>query len=450
VTIQSQIDGAFVEDHDAWLEQAMLAYRSDGASVGVNFRELVPSIRPGTDRYTHLMHPYPAKLLAAIPHLFMRCGSIVPQGGRVLDPFCGSGTVLLEAALAGHRADGADANPLARLIAAVKLTRIDAASLRQALDAVLAGGDGPAARPDVVNIAHWFADDVIARLSSIRAGVVEIGDPAVRRFFEACLSACARRVSFADPRLSVPVRLNAKRLDVYGAKGAEALGRLKALTGPQVTTVFRGIAEQNIDRLARLDEAEVWPEPPVLFEDARRLGEGDWRYDLVVTSPPYAGAQKYIRSSSLGLGWLGLTPGGRLRELERLNIGREHYSIGEYAEVQPTGCVAADAVIGEVRERNPLRAHIASNYLVEMKAAFAEMARVTRPSGWLVLVSGRNLVCGTTFDTPAYLEDIATAVGFRTRARLVDDIRSRGLMTKRNRTAGLISQEVVTVMQRNG
>jgi hypothetical protein len=75
---------------------------------------------------------------------------------------------------------------------------------------------------------------------------------------------------------------------------------------------------------------------------------------------------------------------------------------------------------------------------------------VTRPSGWLVLVSGRNLVCGTTFDTPAYLEDIATAVGFRTRARLVDDIRSRGLMTKRNRTAGLISQEVVTVMQRNG
>lgn len=449
MTVHCQPGAGHEHSHEAWLEQAITAHKSDGATVEVNFRELVPAVRAGSDRYTHLMHPYPAKLLAAIPHLFMRCSTLVPPGGRVLDPFCGSGTVLLEAALAGLHADGADANPLARIIAAAKLTLIDAATLRDSLNAIVARSDEPAKRPDVINIEHWFDVDVIARLSSLRAGILAQDCADIRRFFEVCLSACARRASFADPRLSVPVKLNAKRLDVYGAKGAEVLARLKPPSGAQVVAMFKMIAEQNIERLSRLAKAAPELTVPAIYEDARKLGADDGSYDLVVTSPPYAGAQKYIRASSLGLGWLGLTPGGRLRDLERLNIGREHYPSGDYLEAQETGCHDADGVIAKVRELNPLRAHIASNYLVEMKAAFAEAARATRGGGWLVLVSGQNLVCGNRFDTPAYLESIASGLGFTTRARLVDNIRSRGLMTKRNRTAGLISQEVVTVMQRH-
>src|SRR3546814_12409556 len=42
-----------------------------------------------------------------------------------LDPFCGSGTVLLESALCGRVGHGADSNPLARMIARVKTTVID-------------------------------------------------------------------------------------------------------------------------------------------------------------------------------------------------------------------------------------------------------------------------------------------------------------------------------------
>jgi hypothetical protein len=437
------------QSHDAWLGQAIAAYALDGLSIEVNFRELVPTVRPGADRATHLIHPYPAKLLPAIPYLFLRCPSILPPGGRVLDPFCGSGTVLLEAALAGHSADGADANPLARIIAAAKLTVVGEAVLRRTLEDILAMPSADAAPPDVVNIAHWYHHDVIGPLAGLRAAVTAIGDPELRSFFEMCLSATARKVSLADPRLSVPVRINPDRLDIYGARGAEVVNRIATLTGDQVVPMFRAIAEQNIDRMARFREAAPAAAPPVLFDDARDLGTGDARYDLVITSPPYVGAQKYVRASSLGLGWLGFTPGGRLRELERRNIGREHYSKAEYSAPQETGCAAAEQVIARVREINGLRAHIASNYLIEMKAAFAETARVTRRDGWLVLISGQNLICGECFDTPAYLEAIARAAGFETRARLVDNIRSRGLMTKRNRTAGIISQEVITVMQKS-
>lgn len=450
MTAPSIIVGDAEPSHDAWLQQCMAAYAIDDASVEVNFRELVPTIRPGVERATHLIHPYPAKLLAAIPYLFLRCPTIVPAGSRILDPFCGSGTVLLEAALAGHQADGADANPLARIIAGAKLSLIGQDRLAASLDALVAAAEGEAPPPDVVNIHHWYHEDVIARLAALRAAITALRDEDVRRFFEVCLSACARKVSLADPRLSVPVKINPDRLSIYGAKGADVVRRIDALTGDQVVPVFRIIAEQNIERMAKLRDAAPAAVPPLISEDARQIEAADDSYDLIITSPPYVGAQKYVRSSSLGLGWLGLTPGGRLRDLERLNIGREHYGMREYSEVQDTGCPAAEAVIAVVRTKNRLRAHIASNYLVEMRTAFAEMARVTRAGGHLVLISGQNLVCGQCFDTPAYLEELASALGFSTRARFVDNIRSRGLMTKRNRTAGIISQEVITVMQLDG
>lgn len=450
MTLLSQVQDPGVLSHDAWLEQAILAFSNEGASIEVNFRELVPEIRAGAERYTHLIHPYPAKLLAAIPYVFLRCPKILPPGGRVLDPFCGSGTVLLEAVLAGYEADGADANPLARHIAGAKLRIIEPARLTATLEFILSQIETPASAPDVVNILHWYYPGVIDRLASLRAAIDAIADADVRSFFEVCLSACARKVSLADPRLSVPVKINRERLGVYGAKGAEVIKRLDQLTAEQVGPTFKALALQNIERMGALFAIAGDHAPPRLFDDARKLGDGDDRYDLVITSPPYVGAQKYVRASSLGLGWLGLTPGGKLRALEKLNIGREHYSLTEYQQAQSTGCAKADEIIADVREHNPLRAHIASNYLVEMREVFREMARVTKPGGWLVLVSGQNLICGNCFDTPAYLEEIAVAAGFETKARLIDNIRSRGLMTKRNRTAGIISQEVITVMQKCG
>ena len=48
----------------------------------------------------------------------------VPPRVTVLDPFCGSGTTLLEAALSGRRAIGVDLNPLAVALASAKLAAV--------------------------------------------------------------------------------------------------------------------------------------------------------------------------------------------------------------------------------------------------------------------------------------------------------------------------------------
>ena len=68
--------------------------------------------------HIHGFHAYPARMH---PTLARRCVELLaPAGATVLDPFCGSGTVLVEARLAGRIAGGIDLNPLAVLLSRLK------------------------------------------------------------------------------------------------------------------------------------------------------------------------------------------------------------------------------------------------------------------------------------------------------------------------------------------
>ncbi|HWN71734.1 MAG TPA: hypothetical protein VNM90_29050, partial [Haliangium sp.] len=73
------------------------------------------------------MHTYPARLHPALARhlteaLIEARAAAAPRQSpaTILDPFCGAGTVLVEARHAGARAVGVDANPLAVLVARVK------------------------------------------------------------------------------------------------------------------------------------------------------------------------------------------------------------------------------------------------------------------------------------------------------------------------------------------
>ncbi len=419
------------------------------SSIEVDFLKLHPD-KSGTERATHLLHPYPAKLIRNIPRFFFASDAVAPPGSLVLDPFCGSGTVLLEARLLGHSAIGADANPLARLIALAKLSPPSAEEARKLMaNAIECAHHAAPDIPEVVNLDYWFSEHVKGQLARLRSALIEIcGDVWKSPFMWACFSSCVRRVSLADPRLSVPVRINPERADRYGAKGEEVLQRLKRLETVDVLQVFWQVTLANIRRVERTSIPAHTP-PPAIFEDARELGLEDKTVDVVITSPPYAGAQKYVRASSLCLGWLGLSPGGRLRSIERKSIGREHLDAHEAAASFLTGYEAVDSRLEMIANKNPVRARIASTYIIEMAAALKESCRVLKPGGKMVLVVGPNLVSGYEFDTPGYLLTAAKALGMCPDLHLIDTIASRGLMTKRNKTAGTIAQESVFVLTKS-
>ncbi|HRG98044.1 MAG TPA: DNA methyltransferase, partial [Polyangiaceae bacterium] len=72
----------------------------------------------------HGFHVYPARMH---PTTAARLVALAArEGDRVLDPFCGSGTVLVEALASGRHAVGTDLNPLAVRLSRLKLRDLTA------------------------------------------------------------------------------------------------------------------------------------------------------------------------------------------------------------------------------------------------------------------------------------------------------------------------------------
>lgn len=426
-------------------------YSNHNQPIRISIRDLSP-IAYG-ERATHNILAYPAKLLPQIPHFFIALPEINAGKGVIHDPFCGTGTVLLEGLLAGRPTRGTDTNPLAVLIARVKTTPLDVDSLRQALKRLTKRipRSSSDAAPTILDTSYWHPPRVSSQLLRLREAIRECHSPEFRDFFLVCFAAAARKASFADPRLSVPVRLRTDRYPANHWYTRAAKSHLKGLETLSVFSEFEAVVEKNLARMAAFVTTLPGPHPvaQAMLKSARDPSITSPRPDLIITSPPYLGAQKYIRASSLALAWLELAPGKTLRELEDQNIGREHFSRPTMDPPTPSMLPVSDQLLSEVREINPLRAHLATTYLREMREAIATSVRTLLPGGRMILVTGDNTICGRVFPTSKYLKLMAEDSGCVTEIHLVDSIRSRGLLTKRHPTAGLIDSEHIFVMRKS-
>lgn len=446
-------------EYNKLIEDFITAYQANRKPIAINFRQLMPEIN-GQERYTHLIHPYPAKLLCHIPYFFLRTDYFCPANGTVLDPFCGTGTVLLEANLSGRNAIGADANPLAVLISKVKTKFLAPEMLMGTLEHLLSKCKRSKyhIKEDASSIERWFSTSTIEQLGKLERYIGQIEDEPIKDFFTLCLSSVVKKVSFCDPRVSVPVQLNPQRFANDSDHRNEIEAKLAALQNVDVYEKFETICKANINRIATIEEmAESGVRTHIISKDARRLTQSldtdelhpDESVDMILTSPPYAGAQKYIRSSWLNLYWLGMKDQEQRSYLHNKNIGRENYHTELYKSRIETGIEAADTVLQALYDEGKNeRAYIVGNYLNEMKVALDESVRVLKDGGYMIIVIGNNTVCGRPFDTQDYLCTYLQQKGMQIQFKLVDDIKSYGLMTKRNKTASLITCEWVLAFRK--
>ena len=75
--------------------------------------------------FTHGFHKYPAKFIPQIPKWAIGKYINGNEGRTILDPFCGSGTTLVEGLLANHNVIGIDIDPLSSLISKTKVTPVN-------------------------------------------------------------------------------------------------------------------------------------------------------------------------------------------------------------------------------------------------------------------------------------------------------------------------------------
>lgn len=444
------------DDIQKILNGMIFEYSINNMPINVDFRKLVYWLKAG-DQLTHQIHPYPAKLLPHIIHFFLKAHSNFKHK-IVLDPFCGSGTVALEASIQGFLPLVADANPFALLVAKVKTTPYSVKQLTETAEKILIKAkkykDAPTI--DVVNQHLWYLPEHKKKLEIILRTINEIKVIDEKDFFKLCFSSLAKKISYADPAISVPVRLKTKESfsDTTNERIQKRLNWIKNLN---VIDEFHSVVNSNIERIKQTNEQ--YPRRVVANNvgiDARNIFTNsdlskqmpDNSIPLIITSPPYGSAQKYIRSSSLSLNWLGFVPPKGLRSLEEKSIGREHLLTEPLCLDEGDLPKDYKCLIERIAKTNKIRARITQKYLIEMEQVAKELSRILAPNGRIIFVLGNNQVCGETLRNDEFMTYCFIKYGLTLKLVLIDDIKSRGLMTKRNRTASIISRETVLVFEK--
>jgi methylase of polypeptide subunit release factors len=414
------------------------------ATTGAQERSLkvvLDSYKAATRHPVHSFHRYFGKLIPGIPKFAIE--SFSKPGDLVLDPFCGSGTTLVEAFLAGRRSVGTDINPLATFVSKVKTTPIEASTLESALTEIMWGWRAAACGsldrddPYVVNINHWFRPEVKSQLHVLREVIRQIEDNAVREFFLGVFSAFIRGVSNADPQHVFPGY--SKRM-----RALDAAGRVI-----NVEDSFLRASRKRIKAVAALPHdgsaPQIYSGP---LEEASIQNES---VDLVVTNPPYISSIRYLETMKIEMGWLDLLRSQEeYLKLDRTVTGTERFYKSDLTELPLTGIAVVDEIIRPLYEENPKMAKTVSEYFIRMLRTFETLKKLVRPGGFLVIKIADSKVRSQIVRTPQIFVEMCQELGFDLKENFIDQFgeNSRSLLTARNSYSGLMTYDHVLVLQK--
>jgi 16S rRNA G966 N2-methylase RsmD len=389
-------------------------------------------------------------------------------GGAVLyDPFCGSGTLLVEALVEGRSAIGSDVDPVAVFVSRVKSTplkeqtlRRDLATLQESMDVhgrsaaeyerlqwqdlsdrVFAREREQVWLPAIPNLEHWFRRYVLIDLGRMLAVIQNAPvSSGAKRFFSLVFASIVRGVSNADP---VPV----SGLEVTShMKRRDAEGRLvdpfrqwdnaakRAITQ---MTAFAKVAQPGARASAFNADATSLPAKLV-----RR------RVDAVITSPPYHGAVDYYRRHQLEMYWLQLIADHEERlDLLQRYIGRTKVAGRHPLLSEPFALpLTEERVEAKMREVSGPRADAFRHYCVAMGRVFAELAKVLPEGAPALFVVGHSVWRGTSLNTSDLFAELSQPF-FRLDEVLDYPVKNR-YMSYARRNGASIDHEYVLVLRR--
>lgn len=398
-----------------------------------------------TKEYTHCFHVYPAMMIPQIARRLLKEYGI--EGGWLLDPYCGTGTSLVEAALFGMNSVGCDINPLVRLIATAKSTQLCLITLDKTLNGLNEElfqiefrdnivPDAPI--PNIPNLEYWFSKNVIRGLAYLKQRIEKIENNGVRNFLCTAFSETVRETSYTRKGEFKLHRLAPKQLerfepDVFGTF-------IKKLHRNRHGLAAFLEKRQNVD-------TSVSSANTVLGEHPTLLPRGG--YDLVITSPPYGDSQTtvaYGQFSRLAAEWLELP---NARKIDKLAMGG-YPSKGTLLTGMPI-----TTAITKIRAVDTKRAQEVSAFYGDLKQSISTVAKMLRPNATVCYVVGNRRVKGVVLPTDAFIVSAFAQYGFEHKVTFMRSIPNKR-MPKRNspsnvpgETATTMHEEYIVVCQRH-
>jgi len=309
----------------------------------------------------HKMAPYVGRIKPAFAHWLIRI--CTQKEETILDPFCGIGTVLLEADLLGRKCIGFDLNPYAVTISKAKFDR---RPITEHIDFINSIDFDEEVNLDNIPafVKEYYHEKTLKEILILRDECLKHNN----YFVLGCL------LGIAHGHRDIHLSIRTGYIIPYIPK-------------PKPKVVYKNV-KKNILKKIKLMYKTTFPlttKGEILYADARNMPLKDNSIDVVISSPPYYDTLDYIQSNFL--------------RLALLNIDMENQRI-----------------IGKnlIKETN--------TYLLNMKKVGLELKRILKPDGKIIFVLGDVHKGEKSINTAADIEKVYSEIGFISHGYINDEI----------------------------
>lgn len=399
-----------------------------------------------TKTLTHCFHSYPAMM---IPQVAGRLIETYGNNNKLLfDPYCGTGTSLVEANLRGIKAIGTDLNPLARLIAKTKTTPIEKKILDSSLndfnDKFFQYRFGinkvdSIVLPTFKNIDYWFTKDVQEKLALLKEFIKNIEDFPVRQFYKVAFSETVRDSSLTKNSEFKLFRMKPKQRenfhpDVFGIMESKLSRNRKGLFSLMSINEF--IADSKIYSFNTVKEI-----PNKIIENES--------VDIVVTSPPYGDSRTtvaYGQYSRLANQWMGYEEASQLDN--ELMGGKK---------INPNSQFNSNTLnekIDSIASKDGKRVKDVVSFYVDYQKSIKNISKVVKKGGFASYIVGNRRVKDETLPTDEITREFFEDNGFKHIDTLVRNIPHKRMPARNSPTnvvgklSTTMNHEYIVVMQK--
>ena len=401
--------------------------------------------KSNTKEYTHCFHSYPAMM---IPQVARRIIENYGKNAKLLfDPYCGTGTSLVEANLKGINAIGTDINPLARLIASTKTTNIDI----QVLDLFLHDFINSffyinfqiediksVVLPKIKNIDFWFSKDVQKKLGLLLNYIENIKDCTIKNFFKVAFSETVRETSFVKPGEFKLVRRK----------------NFSELLEPDVFGIMNIKLSRNRQGLIELEKAKVNGSHTYIY-DFNTVNSIPTKVlpfnsvDIVVTSPPYGDSRTtvaYGQYSRLANEWLGYKEASNIDNILMGGERRKHLHIFK-------SDILNDAIF-IIQKQDKERVRDVISFYEDYEKSINNISTTLKKGAFACYVVGNRTVKGVNIPTDEITAELFKENNFEHLETIIRNIPNKRMPSKNSptnivgKTASTIKNEFIVICQK--
>jgi hypothetical protein len=345
-------------------------------------------------------------------------------GHRILDPFCGSGSIMVGAAQQGRASVGIDVNPLAAFVSRVKLSPLAGSDVVAAtgflggFEAAAAGVE-PWPTPALRIASKVFEPRILDAVLRLRTLIEQRATSAAQRDFLllAWLSILQEVGSYFKEGNGIKYRNRKRRKGGYVAR-PDGQWQLERFGADQEAFVFAAFRAKLTEMLADVPawHRGTWSGQRVIegdaLEETAQLGAGS--FDSVLFSPPYVNRFDYFESQKVEL-WFG----GFVDSYDALGALRKRSLRSHLGADLDSAVVDLPDVEVLIDQIDPASYAVRMRVPALIRGYFSDMATILRrcrhvlvPGGQCCVVVGNSAYGGVIIPTDQIIARLGLDAGF--------------------------------------